>query len=685
MPIYGEFVPPSTGLGNVLLSGVTGSLSNWANDLIKPDNIFNGNTDVFTITHKPYGRVAATGTITTVAKALLVNGDKFTITDPNYIYTFYFDVSGAYVPAGGYGTIAIRVDVSTDVTADNVRDRVIAAVNGSTSILITAANGGAATVALTADNMGTAYNLALTETVGAGGFAVAGLLGGLDGTANGCSTGWLFRAPNVAGTVKDLARISATYTDVTAGSEDADIVFSTMQAGTLTECCKFGFKGTNGLFSSTALGIYGTGFLYLGTGATTFWVITSGYLAPNATNQDIGTSIALVRNIYTGGAAALGIIYNQHSACVAATQYVGQYWENTTAALDGFQQWSPLSVWKGYGWGTTAGTSQAVEFAAYTVPVQGLVPTGTWTLASRVGGAGAWTTRLTVLGTDAATTQLFAGTGGVSTYLYAQYIGTYTNVDAYFMRWNAIYWAINNGAAFHPWVDIAYDLGTAAKRVRNVITSVATITGAALAAGINPFLTLTGAAHTNQTTTVENNLVYFNLAQTYQWATGALATQRFIRIEPPTGVAFVAGSTVDNLDTVYIGGAPGLGLNATAISLGRINALNVNGNVRFSAGQSVGRKALVNGDFPYTALTTEYLLAVTDCTAARVINLPLAAQASTGRIYVVVDESGACGAVNTINVDPNGAETISGQPTFVINTAYSSVSFYTNGTAWFVY
>lgn len=75
-------------------------------------------------------------------------------------------------------------------------------------------------------------------------------------------------------------------------------------------------------------------------------------------------------------------------------------------------------------------------------------------------------------------------------------------------------------------------------------------------------LTVTGAADTGITASTERSDVYLNLARTETWATGALATQRAIRIAAPT-YAFVGASTITNAVTVDISGAPAPGANAT--------------------------------------------------------------------------------------------------------------------------
>lgn len=74
--------------------------------------------------------------------------------------------------------------------------------------------------------------------------------------------------------------------------------------------------------------------------------------------------------------------------------------------------------------------------------------------------------------------------------------------------------------------------------------------------------TLTGAAHTTLTATVEATDINLNLARTVQFSTGTLQTQRAIRVQAPT-YAFVAASTITHAVTFDISGAPIVGTNAT--------------------------------------------------------------------------------------------------------------------------
>jgi phage tail sheath protein FI len=121
--------------------------------------------------------LAATGTITTVAEASLIDGETFTLDDGvNPAITFEFDVGGGGVVAGNVAVVIAAMD-----TADVVRDAIITAVNGEAAagnILIRAADGGAATVDLTHARTGVVGNQAITDTVADAGFVVVGMAGG---------------------------------------------------------------------------------------------------------------------------------------------------------------------------------------------------------------------------------------------------------------------------------------------------------------------------------------------------------------------------------------------------------------------------------------------------------------------------------------------------------------------------
>lgn len=117
---------------------------------------------------------AATGTIATVAGASLLDGETFTIDDGvNTPTVFEFD-SNAAVTLGN-----ITVTFTGGDTTTQVRDAIIAAVNGvGAGLTITASPGGAAQVILTNDNPGIAGNERILDTVANAGFVTVGMTGG---------------------------------------------------------------------------------------------------------------------------------------------------------------------------------------------------------------------------------------------------------------------------------------------------------------------------------------------------------------------------------------------------------------------------------------------------------------------------------------------------------------------------
>jgi hypothetical protein len=96
----------------------------------------------------------------------------------------------------------------------------------------------------------------------------------------------------------------------------------------------------------------------------------------------------------------------------------------------------------------------------------------------------------------------------------------------------------------------------------NTFTQTQTFAAAAASSGARSLLVVTAPADTGITASTEQTDVYFNLSATRTWATGALTTQRFVRLAAPT-IAFAGASTVTTAVTFDIAGAPTAGTNAT--------------------------------------------------------------------------------------------------------------------------
>lgn len=87
----------------------------------------------------------------------------------------------------------------------------------------------------------------------------------------------------------------------------------------------------------------------------------------------------------------------------------------------------------------------------------------------------------------------------------------------------------------------------------------------------------------------------------------------------------------------------------------------------------------VNGT-NYTVLTTDRNVAYTALSAARVITLPTAASYPTGTVLHIFDESGSCSTTDTLTINPNGSDTISGKSSRVIQAAYGFLQLESNGS-----
>jgi hypothetical protein len=122
----------------------------------------------------------ASGGITTVAQALLVDGETLVIGDGrNTAITFEFDVAGDGVTSGN-----VILDVSASVTATDVRDVIITAVNAqfvARDLLVSAYAYDTDIVQLLGQACQIA-NIAITETVANAGFLVTGMSGGVGPT-----------------------------------------------------------------------------------------------------------------------------------------------------------------------------------------------------------------------------------------------------------------------------------------------------------------------------------------------------------------------------------------------------------------------------------------------------------------------------------------------------------------------
>jgi hypothetical protein len=121
------------------------------------------------------GAAKATGTITCVAVANLIDGETVTLDDGvNAPVVFEFDVNGTGVDGSN-----VQVDVSLDTSAIEVAATLHAAINGvGAGLAITSVDNLDGTLTLTNDAVGTVGNEPITDTVADAGFTVTGMTGG---------------------------------------------------------------------------------------------------------------------------------------------------------------------------------------------------------------------------------------------------------------------------------------------------------------------------------------------------------------------------------------------------------------------------------------------------------------------------------------------------------------------------
>ena len=122
----------------------------------------------------------------------------------------------------------------------------------------------------------------------------------------------------------------------------------------------------------------------------------------------------------------------------------------------------------------------------------------------------------------------------------------------------------------------------------------------------------------------------------------------------------------------YLNGSVGIGTTSPASKLHVQNG-----------GISISSRTAVN-NVNYTATGNGFYIGYTAFSASRTVNLPAAATAGLGKIYIIKDETAnALGYL--ITIDPNGAETIDGAATITLGgVPYGFRMIFCTGSAWFV-
>lgn len=130
----------------------------------------------------------ATGRIVTVNKGSLADGETFTIKQgASTSKTFEFNLTGGVAA----GRLPIDLTATGDISADQVRDLIIVAINNS-GLSVNAVADGPSAVHLWNTTKGIAGNEAITKTVVSPGFTVSGMSGGKDDGRDFTAQTWGF-------------------------------------------------------------------------------------------------------------------------------------------------------------------------------------------------------------------------------------------------------------------------------------------------------------------------------------------------------------------------------------------------------------------------------------------------------------------------------------------------------------
>lgn len=184
------------------------------------------------------------------------------------------------------------------------------------------------------------------------------------------------------------------------------------------------------------------------------------------------------------------------------------------------------------------------------------------------------------------------------------------------------------------------------------VTGNVTMAPAAVATGAPAIETITGAADTNQTASTDKHTVFWNLARTVQFATGAKAAQSEVFIDRPTYTA-VGSTTCTNCSTVTIVGAPVASTNMTITERDAFwvqsGLARLDGGIIMATGQTfkVGSTNLLNSNatdrlnanaMAFASQVTGDIGQATDAS-----NFQRLASVATGNAFI----SGGVGALNS--------------------------------------
>ena len=189
-------------------------------------------------------------------------------------------------------------------------------------------------------------------------------------------------------------------------------------------------------------------------------------------------------------------------------------------------------------------------------------------------------------------------------------------------------------------------------------------------------------------TTSESNNIIIN-------SSGVAADANTLRIGEATG------SNPFYLNKAYICGITGINVGSTSqiVTMGTAGTANQLGTAILTSGTGVtvsnGANTITisssgvsvlniisTSTTPYDALTTDYAIAMDSSGGVKTVRLPNAP--ATGRMFVIKDSTGSAAANNITVTTVGGAVNIDGAVTYVMNSAYQSVSVIFTGSVYLI-
>ncbi len=293
----------------------------------------------------------------------------------------------------------------------------------------------------------------------------------------------------------------------------------------------------------------------------------------NSTSSTSSTiDLALLRD-------AAGILAQRNSTNAQTFRVYNTYTSSTSFETLQIQNVASTGVRIGYAIGSAGGTGGASRQLDF----------GRWNAAS------AWTSLLTWNADDFASFSgnvIITDTSNYSAFRhlnssfgcfgdgagFAIASNLYQAIPTYNTGTNRSSWSANSGrlasifsathtalasTSFYDWRYLPTGTGvTSYSLMKLAFDGTFTLTQPVSTSGSPTGFTWTGGAHTTLALSTEATDVNFNLARTVQFATGAITTQRAMRIQAPT-YSFVGASTITTASTLSISGAPVAGTNAT--------------------------------------------------------------------------------------------------------------------------